>query len=180
MQCRRFLSAVAALCLGGLLAACATPAEPGKMMVAAPATPEIYPAPLVKAMCVRTVTGGEGTNPMWTSKVDNEAFKTALTGSMAAVNLVAPAGACPYPVDVNLLGLSQPIVGFDMEVISHANYKVYDVGGRAVLLATVTAPFTAKMSDAFVGVIRLKLANEGSIRTSISLFLEKLRGLKLP
>ena len=34
---------------------------------------------------------------------------------------------------------------------------------------------TAKFSDAFAGVERLRLANEGSIRTSISMFFDKLR-----
>ncbi len=162
------------------LAACASPADPAKMVVAAPAAPDAYPAALGKAMCVRAVTGGEDTNPLWTSKVDNVGFKTALSGSLANAGLAAPGSACPYPVDANLLGLSQPILGFDMEVVSHVNYKVYDPAGKPVLLATVTAPFTAKMSDAFVGVVRLQLANEGAIRASISQFLGKLRGATVP
>ena len=66
-----------------------------------------------------------------------------------------------------------------MEVISHINYKVYDSVGRPVLLDTVNAPFTATMSDAVVGIVRIKRANEGSIRSSISQFLLKLRALKM-
>ncbi len=116
---------------------------------------------------------------MWVSKVDNTGFRTALTGSMATSGLMAPADGCKYPVDANLLGLSQPIIGFDMEVVSHINYKVYDTAGQPVMLETINAPFTATISDAVVGIVRIKRANEGSIRSSISQFLDKLRALKM-
>jgi hypothetical protein len=66
-------------------------------------------------------------------------------------------------------------MGFDMTVTSHVNYKVYDSSGQPFLLATIDAPYTAKMSDAFVGAQRLKKANEGSIRMSMEQFLDKLR-----
>jgi len=172
---------LAALALLAGLGACATAADPGAMTVsatpqtaAAPAAP--FPVALQHAMCVRNVTGGEETNPMWVSKVDDNGFKTALSGSLDSAGLSAPAGGnCAFPVDVNLLGLSQPSFGFDMTVTSHVNYKVYDASGQPYVLATIDAPYTAKMGDAFLGVERLKLANEGSIRTSIEMFFDKLR-----
>ena len=127
-------------------------------------------------MCVRNVTGGEETNPMWVSKVDDNAFRVALSGTLDAAGLSATSSSsCTYPVDANLLGLSQPVMGFDMTVTSHVNYKVYDPSDQPFLLATIDAPFTAKMSDAFVGAQRLKKANEGSIRASMEQFLDKLR-----
>ena len=176
---RRFPRRWAALCLALGLGACASSAEPDRMVVTALPSAGIFPTPLLRAMCVRSVTGGEETNPIWVSKVDNVGFRTALTGSMASSGLIAPVDGCKYPVDTNLLGLSQPTIGLDMEVISHINYKVYDSVGRPVLLDTVNAPFTATMSDAVVGIVRIKRANEGSIRSSISQFLLKLRALKM-
>ncbi len=170
---------LSALCFALALGACASSAEPERMIVTAAPTTGGFPARLSQAMCVRNVTGGEETNPMWVSKVDNTGFRTALTGSMASSGLVAPADGCKYPVDANLLGLSQPIIGFDMEVVSHINYKVYDAAGQPVMLETINAPFTATMSDAMVGIVRIKRANEGSIRSSISQFLDKLRALKM-
>jgi hypothetical protein len=164
--------------LGGL-GACATAADPTAMTVttlpsADSAKP--FPQPLLGAMCVRNVTGGEKTNPLWASKVDNDGFHTALNSSLGSAGLTAAAAdACHYPIDVNLLGLSQPGMGFDMTVTSHVNYKVYDSAGQPFLLETIDAPYTAKFSEAFVGVERLKKANEGSIRQSISTFLDKLR-----
>ena len=127
-------------------------------------------------MCVRNVTGGESTNPLWASKVDNDGFKTALTSSLDGASLsAASADGCHYPIDVNLLGLSQPSFGLDMTVTSHVNYKVYDSAGQPFVLETVDAPYTAKFGDAFMGVERLKKANEGSIRESIEKLFEKLR-----
>lgn len=167
---------VLAILLGGL-AACATAADPNAMTIAAsPAdAAKPFPAPLQHAMCVRAVTGGETTNPLWVSKVDNDGFKSALTSSMTGAGLLSTASGCQFPIDVNLLGLSQPAMGFDMTVTSHVNYKVYDAGGQPFLLETIDAPYTAKFGDAFMGVARLKKANEGAIRESITQFFGKLR-----
>lgn len=176
---RRSVGRMVVLALAIGLAACAAPADPGRMTVTTAPIAGGFPAPLVRAMCVRSVTGGEATNPLWVSKVDNAGFRTALSASMEQAALVAPVNACKYPVDANLLGLSQPIMGFDLQVTSHVNYKVYDEAGQPVLLDTVSAPFTATLGDLLIAVTRLQRANEGSIRASISQFLDKLRGLRL-
>ncbi|MBV9992805.1 MAG: hypothetical protein JOZ72_16115 [Alphaproteobacteria bacterium] len=161
------------------LAACASSADPHAMAVAPPPAAvnadKAFPQALMHAMCVRAVTGGEKTNPLWVSKVDNDGFKSALGASLDTAGLTAPASGCSYPIDVNLLGLSQPSMGFDMTVTSHVNYKVYNSGGEPYLLATIDAPFTATVGDAFLGVERLKKANEGSIRASIQMFFDKLK-----
>src|SRR5258706_3164558 len=159
------------------VAACASNADPTAMTVTAgpAATAVPFPQKFQHSMCVRAVTGGEETNPMWASKVNDAGFKTALDGSLNGAGLSAGASGCVYPIDANLLGLSQPSIGFDMTVTSHVNYKVYDGSGQPVVLATVDAPFTAKVSDAFIGVQRLQMANEGSIRESIKQCFDKLR-----
>ena len=160
-----------------LLAACATPADPGRMAVVSLQDAAPFPARLRAATCVRGVTGGEATNPLWVSKVGDAEFRDALTASLRNNALLAAAGACQFPIDVNLLGLAQPSAGFDMEVVSHVNYKVYDAGGTAVLLATISVPYVATFSESPIGVIRLQRANEGAIRASIAEFLGRLRGL---
>ena len=173
---RTGFQALAATALLAGLNACASAAKPEAMTVMAPATTDKpFPQRLQHAMCVRTVSGGESTNPLWVSKVDDTGFRTALSASLDQAGLSAAASGCTYPVDVNLLGLSQPSMGFDMTVTSHVNYKVYDQSGQPVLLATIDAPYTAKMGDSLLGVERLRLANEGSIRTSIQDFFDKLR-----
>lgn len=161
------------------LAACATAAKPEAMIATAPPSGQPFPQGLQHAMCVRTVTGGEKTNAMWVSKVDDKSFQTALTASLGGAGLVGEGSACTFPVDVNLLGLSQPIAGFDMTVTSHVNYKVYDPAGQPLVLATIDTPYTANFSAAFVGAERLRLANEGSIRTNIGQFMDKLHQVEI-
>lgn len=159
-----------------VVSACATAADPGAMTLAAPQpTEKPFPQQLQHAMCVRTVGGGEKTNPLWVSKVDNDGFRTALGSSLNGAGLAAPDGSCSYPIDVNLLGLSQPGAGFDLTVTSHVNYKVYDSSGQPYLLATIDAPYTADFSSSFMAITRLKKANEGSIRESVQMFFDQLR-----
>ncbi len=171
MCARLAMAAIAAAALSG----CATAAKPEAMVVASKPADKPFPQPFSHAMCIRTVTGGEKTNPLWTSKVDNDGFRSALATSLDTAGLKSADSGCAYPIDVNLLGLSQPIMGFDMTVTSHVNYKVYDSKAQPILLETLDTPFTATMSDAFVGVERLRLANEGAIRLSIQTFFDKLR-----
>jgi len=165
----------AALALLAALGGCATAASPTAMTVNTQPAEKPFPQALQHAMCVRNVTGGESTNPLWVSKVDNDGFKTAMSSSLNSAGLSAGTGTCAYPIDINLLGLAQPSFGFSFTVTSHVNYKVYDASGQPYLLATIDAPFTATMSDAMIAVERMRLANEGAIRTSIQMFFDKLR-----
>jgi hypothetical protein len=159
------------------LGGCATGAKPEAMVAQISPATAPFPQALQHAMCVRNVTGGESTNPLWASKVDNSAFQTALATSLDSAGLSA-GGNCGYPIDVNLLGLSQPSMGFDMTVTSHVNYKVYDKAQQPLLLETIDSPFTATVSDALIGTDRLRKANEGAIRSSIQMFFDKLRASK--
>ncbi|MEM6489548.1 MAG: hypothetical protein AAF677_14975 [Pseudomonadota bacterium] len=118
---------------------------------------------------------GEETNPLWTSEVDDAGFRAALERSLA-VNDLAPAGpqGCRYGLTANLLGVAQPAVGFDLEVTANVNYGVFRYD-RPFYQSTVQTPFTADFSSAFLAVERLRLANEGAIRTNIETFLEELK-----
>jgi hypothetical protein len=162
-----------------LLAACATPADPKHMAVPQASIGTGFPGALQHAMCVRSVSGGESTNPLWVSEVGNPEFREALTTSLSNAGLLSAQNSCKYFVDVNLLGVSQPAAGFSMTVKSYANYKVYDQAGNPILLATVSASYTAGVSDAFAGYVRLKDATEGAMRVSISQFLDKLRNINI-
>lgn len=186
----------------GLLAGCAAPADSGHMTVgaaspppasatprpapssaptnAAPApAPATYPAALATAICVRQVTGGSATNPLWISKVGDDGFRTALSASLDKAGLLAQPGACKYQLDVNLLGVSQPSVGISMTAKSNVNYKLYDGANQPVMLETISASYTAQFSEAFIGMTRAKRAVEGSVRESITALLGKLAKLEI-
>jgi len=175
MSCRFLIFGLAAL----VLSACASPAKVENMVV--PVITATTGAPvadsiLVGAVCVTKVTGGEETNPLWTSEVDDASFRAALEGSLRNNQLAATnADNCRYDLEANLLGLAQPVVGFNMTVTSHVNYSVLERDtGNPYFLTTVTTPYTATVGDAFAGVTRLRLANEGSIRSNIQKFIDEL------
>jgi hypothetical protein len=48
-----------------------------------------------------------------------------------------------------------------------------------VFARTIATPYTAKANDAFLAVERLKLANEGAIRTNIARLIEELMALRI-
>ena len=172
MKYRFLLVGLAALALS----ACASAAKVENMIASTTAGAPVANSDLVEAICVTKVTGGLETNPLWTSEVDDAGFRAALEGSLRNNRLAAAnAGGCRYDLEANLLGLAQPIVGFDMTVTSHVNYSVRErPSGNPYFLTTVTAPYTATFGDAFAGVTRLRLANEGSIRSNIQKFIDEL------
>jgi hypothetical protein len=158
------------------LSACAAPAKVENMVTTAGAAPAPANAAITEAICVTKVTGGQETNPMWTSEVDDAGFRAALEGSLRNNRLAAAnAAGCRYDLGANVLGLAQPAFGFDLLVTSHVNYSLLEHGsGNPYFLTTITAPYTATVNDAFAAVTRLRLANEGSIRTNIQMFLDEL------
>ncbi|MEO1776529.1 MAG: hypothetical protein AAFS07_16405 [Pseudomonadota bacterium] len=169
---------IARFCLVGAaltLAACAEPARVAEMTVAAGAVDAAGTA-IERSVCVKSVAGGEETNPLWTSEVDDAGFRGALERSLSNNGLSPTTSAdCRYDLDTNLLGLAQPSVGFDMTVTANVNYSVFTrATGEPFFQSTVQTPFTADFSSAFAGVERLKLANEGAIRTNIETFLDEL------
>ena len=60
------------------LAACASAAKPEAMVATTTTSQAPFPQGLQHAMCVRSVTGGQKTNALWVSKVDDQSFNTAL------------------------------------------------------------------------------------------------------
>ena len=170
----RWLRILGLLITGAVVSACAQAARTENMIPNAAAVDAA--SPLAGKVCVDAVTGGEETNPLWTSEVDNTAFKAAIEGAIARNGMKARSDAdCRLGVAANLLGLAQPIAGFDMEVTANVNYTVTDrVSDAPYYQATVQTPFTADFSSAFLGVERLRMANEGAVRTNIERFLGQL------
>ncbi len=121
---------------------------------------------------VRNISGGQETNPLWTSQVDNTGFREALTHSLSRLGFSPENASSKFAVDAELQALSQPLFGLDFSVTSTVRYAVEGNGQRKVY--PVTATGTATMSDAFIGVERLRKANEKSIKENIKEFLRLL------
>lgn len=167
-------------CALALASACAQGATAKGMTV----TPEDLRSPtypgLAGQFAVSEVGGGTQTNPMWTSQIDDASFREALIESLRAAGLLSGGPSAPLAVQARLVKLDQPFLGFDMTVTSVVHYTVKDVRSGAVLIdEDVTAAHTATMSDAFAGVTRLKLANEGSARKNIAALIERLKQIRV-
>jgi hypothetical protein len=67
-----------------------------------------------------------------------------------------------------------------MTITTRVRYKLTDATDQSVLFdEVIMAPFTATVSDAFVAVTRVRVANEGSAKANIEQFLEKLSELQI-
>ena len=158
------------------VSACAAPARVSQMTVMAEPTATSASSKFIGSLTVEFVAGGESTNPLWTSEVGNSEFREALKQSLLMNGYLADdQGAANYRLSAELLQLDQPMLGLSMTVTSNVDYTVREKeSGTAVFRESIIAPYTAEFGDAFVGVERLRLANEGSIRENIKMFLEKL------
>ena len=72
----------------------------------------------------------------------------------------------------------QPLAGLDMTVGSAVNYKIVRIAdGKVVFDQIVSASYTAAFGDSILGVERLRLANEGSVKKNISKFISTISTL---
>ena len=163
------LKLISAIVCCSLLYGCATPASPVAMTVSRSDLAERTTAVSKHNFEVRSISGGQETNPLWTSQVDNTGFRNALTQSLSSLGFSPPNSSSTFAVDAELQALSQPLFGLDFSVTSTVRYTVEGNGQRK--LYPVTATGTATMSDAFIGVERLRKANEKSIKENIKEFL---------
>ncbi len=177
---RRLILIVAA----AALSACASASKPGAMVAPVVEANIIADAsPLREAFFVGDVSGGKDTNPLWTSEVSNADFAEALRQSLSAHAMLSSAQQ-KYRIDAEMLKVKQPFAGFNMTVTSTVRYKATEIASGAVVFdETIEVPYTAEVGDAFLGVKRLQLANEGSIKGNITKLIETLiakLGLETP
>lgn len=170
-----YLRAGVAVLLLGFLGACATPARIDGMTAGYQVTAAASDSALRTRVSIEQVTGGKGTNPLWTSQVDNTRFRAALEQSLASSGLLADGRMDSFLLTADLQSLKQPMFGASMTVTASIRYRLVDrVSDAAVYDRTISIPYTAKFSDSFIGTERLKLANEGAIRLNIEALIQDL------
>lgn len=155
-------------CLNG----CATPAETQAMTVGLDSS--ISQNPKLKGkVALGNIAGGQETNPLWTSQVDNQSFREALRGSLNAFGYLATdPSTASHKVDANLMSLVQPAFGLSLDVQSSIQYVV--TTGSNSKEQVINATGTGTFSDAAMAIARLRIANEKSIKENISQFLKTL------
>jgi len=138
-----------------------------------------YAATFQNAVNVDEVKGGEETNPLWTSEIGNGEFRDALEQTLKENGLFANNEVAQYYLRVSLLKVDQPLFGLDMKVTTEVRYELINAAtGQVLLDKTYEASHTATFSDSAFGVKRLRLANEGSARENIGLFMDGLANLE--
>lgn len=177
MRCVRAL-----LLIGGcaFLFGCASGAKMENMAVTEQDQVSIaaFDPALKKSVHVAGVEGGEATNPAWTSEISNESFSLALKKTLKHYGLLSASGR--YQLNVDMLNVDQPLLGFDMTVTTRIRYRLVDSEtGQAVIDEVILAPYTATAGQAFLGVERLRIANEGSAKRNIQRFLDELAALRI-
>lgn len=154
---------VTALCLGG----CATATQTAAM---APKT-EWHVNKNAGAVTIH-VGGGSETSAMGASKIADEDFAKAIQQAIADSGLFAKSevnGSGDYRLDVQIARLQQPMFGASFTVVLETTWRLSRQSDNAILWEKpVVTNFTANMSDAFVGVTRLRLATEGAARNNIN------------
>jgi hypothetical protein len=177
---KQFLFGILPLVIFGLLGGCASPARIDQMTVVPKTATAVANAAWKNQIATKELTGGSETNPLWTSQVSSQDFKNALEKSLEAAGLLASGESGKYYLITHLVNLDQPLFGLDMKVTGNVKYSVVErLSGRIVFEKTISIPFTATFSDAFIAIERLRIANEGAIKANIARFIEEILATKI-
>lgn len=132
-----------------------------------------------KAIVLSDVNGGKDNNPMLSSRVDNKGLQQAVELSLLNNNyLCDDPSKAKYSLNVSLLELDRPLMGISLDVTSKISYKLSEIStSNEVHAKDYSATYTAKFSDSPIAIKRLRLANEGSVKQNIKLFLMDLKSL---
>jgi hypothetical protein len=131
---------------------------------------------------VVNVTGGQKTSSAGKSQISNEAFKQAIVDSIKKSQVFSSVtdSTGDYQLTASIIGMDQPSFGLSFTVKMEAGWTLKRVdSGAVVWQEAIKSQHTATTSDAFAGVARLRMANEGAARNNISQALEKISKLKL-
>jgi hypothetical protein len=165
--------------LAVLSGGCATASKPAAMAVAAPTGIVNTHAASVSL----SVAGGKETSSAGASQISNADFAEAIRASIEASRVFAQVlgtDAADYRLDVMIVRLSQPMFGFDMKVDLEANWTLSrHRDGKVLWQKPIATTYTATTKDAFAGVTRLRLANEGAARANIEEALRQISRLTL-
>ncbi len=128
--------------------------------------------PFYRSVADVTGSGGEKTNPLWSSEISNGSFQSALAASLQEAGLFSERGA--YTLQSSIQSVGQPLFGANVTVSMRVAFRMVDTSGRVRFEKTLTSTHTAKFSDAVLGLERLRKANEGAARENVRLLLGEL------
>jgi hypothetical protein len=170
-------AAACVIAVAALLGGCATAAK-SDAMVAEPVAIAHTSSSDVSVV----VSGGKATTTMGASQVSDDGFAQALSDSITKSGLfkaVTPNGG-RYKLAAFIGKVDQPMLGLSMTVKMEVSYTLTDTkSGKTVWSKNVASEHTAKMGDAFAGVTRLRLANEGAAKANIQEAITEISAIQL-
>lgn len=177
-QLTRPLVFCAGIAACAIMSGCASASKP-EAMVATTAPLAVRNSASVEVR----VSGGAETSALGASNIANEDFAAAIKSSIEQSGLfakIAAAGGGDYKLEARIVRLDRPTFGLSFTVNLEVDWRLLKSGATEPLWEkAVTSTFTATMGDAFAGVKRLRLANEGAARANITDALTRVASLKL-
>lgn len=130
---------------------------------------------LLNSIGVAEVSGGHEINPLLGSEISDNSFREALEKSLQNSKLYQQNPSANYLLNAKIMRFERPVIGFDFKATLTVNYKLINTKNNTTVYSkTITSSHTATVKDAFVGVTRLKLANEGAAKENFHLLIEDL------
>ncbi len=128
------------------------------------------------------VGGGSETSSLGKSQIADADFAAALVESINKSKTFAKViqgNGADYLLSVTIVSMDQPSFGLSFTVKMETVWTLTRADGSAVWKESIKSEHTATTGDAFAGVTRLKLANEGAARNNIAMGLSKIAKLRL-
>lgn len=129
------------------------------------------------------VTGGQTPSMTGVSLVTNENLAAAVESAIGQSGLfsqVVRSGTGDYQLDVRLIQLDLPTMGFNMTGQAEIEWRLkQSATGRLIWQKITNTPYTATVGQAFVGAKRARFAAEGTVRENIKAALEQIAALSL-
>jgi hypothetical protein len=160
------------LILALYVSGCAFPATREGMVV----TTYTAPKQTGEKICVKEATGGSMTLPFWTSQIPNDNFTEAVKESLLTSKVFSALTTNwgeDWGLEIEIRKVEQPIFGLDFTVTMDTKYTLY-LKGAKVHETYIRGLGTATISDSFVGVARLRIANEKAAQSNVKKFIQEL------
>jgi hypothetical protein len=165
-------------CLLIVLAGCASPASKEGMVAHNVPVSNKFD----KTITVRT-QGGSETGVADSSNIDNKDLASAIEQSIIENGLftqVIHGNDSDYLLSVSIIDISKPMFGASFTVTLEAGWALMEQKTKKVIMKdSIKTSYTATMGQSLIGVKRLRLAVEGTVRENIKQGLLKISELPL-
>lgn len=154
------------------LVGCATSARVAEMYVESPAVIAHKGDELFQAIQVGSVSGGQ--EDMFTFKVNNDDFKSALEQTLNNCSYLSVDDACKYMLAAEIVKQTDPSWGFTTEVSLTVLYSLRYASGKTVFEDSIQTMGSKGTDDSLSATTRAQYATEESFQLNLAALIERL------